>query len=60
MKKQKLQKLALHKKSISKLQTQEIKGQLRNEDGDDGLNTWGCTWGLACWSIVCNSDECTG
>ncbi|WP_298512999.1 hypothetical protein [uncultured Kordia sp.] len=59
MKKKKLHKLELHKKSISKLQSQLVKGQFNNQEEDDKFQSWACTFNFACWSIVCPTDLCS-
>ncbi|MEM6718108.1 MAG: hypothetical protein AAF611_02225 [Bacteroidota bacterium] len=59
MKKRKVQKLALQKKSISKLQSLQAKGGLNDQEEDDKFQSWGCTFNFACWSIVCPTDLCS-
>jgi len=60
MKKRKCNKLKLHKKSISKLQSQLPKGGFNNQEEDDKFRTWGgCTFDLACLSIACPTNLCT-
>lgn len=60
MKKRKIEKLTLHKKSISKLQSIKATGGFNNQEEDDRFPTFGgCTFNLACWSIGCPTDFCS-
>lgn len=59
MEKRNLKSLRLNKKSVSKLQSNQLHGGNLTRQDDDMFETLGCTFNFACWSIACPTDLCT-
>lgn len=59
MKKRQLKSLQLNKKSVSKLQSNHLRGGNLTRQEDDMFETLGCTFNFACWSIACPTDLCS-